>query len=126
MSAFRKLDPQFHRFLAIGILNTAFGYGCYAALLFIGLHYSMAALIATACGVLFNFKSTGRLVFRSSDNRRIFRFMASYALLYLLNVAVLSLLTAVGIDPYVGGALLLPPAAALAFLLNKRWVFKNG
>lgn len=56
-----KADP----FLLVGVMNAAFGYGCFAAFLYLGLHYSLALLLATILGVLFNFKSIGALVFGS-------------------------------------------------------------
>lgn len=113
----------FVRFLAVGVLNTAFGYGIFVFFLFIGVHYALAALLGTVLGVLFNFKSTGRLVFGSRDNSLIFRFVGVYALTYFLNVAGLKLLYSAGINHYIGGALLLLPLALLAFALQKTLVF---
>ena len=42
------------RFLLVGVMNAVFGYGCFAGFLYLGLHYSMALLLATILGVLFN------------------------------------------------------------------------
>ena len=120
------LTPLFLRFIAVGVLNSAFGYGCFALLMFVGLHYAPALLLATIAGVLFNFKTTGALVFKSHDNRLILRFVASYAVVYLVNVAGLKLLTQLGLNPYYGGAVLILPMAALAFILFKRFVFHHG
>ena len=61
----QKVDNQFVRFVLVGILNTAFGYGVYCLMLWIGLSYWWATLIANVLGVLFNFKTTGVLVFKS-------------------------------------------------------------
>ena len=73
-----KVDILFIKFLAVGVLNTLFGYGIFALLLFIGLHYAVASILATICGVLFNFKTTGTLVFNNNDNRLIFKFISVY------------------------------------------------
>ena len=51
------------RFLVIGAVNTAFSYVIYALLVLIGLHYSLATLISTILGIIFNFFTTGRIVF---------------------------------------------------------------
>ena len=51
-------SKRFMRFILIGIPNTAFGYSLYALLIFLGLRYDLAILIATILGVLFNFKTT--------------------------------------------------------------------
>ena len=117
-------DPTLLRFAAVGLLNTAFGYFVYVVMLWVGLNYAAAAAVGTVLGVLFNFKTTGRLVFRSNDNRLILRFVGVYMLLYLANVAGLSLLVMMGSSAYVAGLVTLLPAALLGFLLNKKWVFR--
>lgn len=114
------------RFLAVGCLNSIFGYGCFAILLYAGIHYALALLLATVAGVLFNFKSTGVLVFKSHNNRLIFRFLAVYGLVYGVNVTCIKLLQVLGVGPYYGGALLLLPMALLAFLLNRKYVFRRA
>lgn len=110
----------------MGVLNSIFGYGCFALLLYLGVHYALALFIATIVGVLFNFKTTGWLVFKSNDNRLVFRFASTYAIVYAVNVSSLKALSLVGIDMYYGGAALIFPMAVLAYILNKRFVFKNG
>ena len=120
------LGHAFARFLAVGVLNALFGYGLFAALLFADLHYSVALLLATTGGVLFNFKTTGRLVFGSRDNRLVFRFVTVYGAVYAVNVALLKALLAAGLDPYAAGALLVLPVAGLAFVLMRRFVFKHA
>ena len=54
---------KFAKFLLVGVLNTLFGYFLYGSLILIGLNYKYAVLLATIIGVLFNFQTTGRLVF---------------------------------------------------------------
>ena len=117
---------QFARFLAVGIINSLFGYGCFALFLYLGLHYALALFLATIVGVAFNFKSTGLLVFGSRNNRLIVRFFASYAVTYIVNIAGMRALLFWGASPYVAGAVLLAPIAVLTFVLNKRFVFHHG
>ncbi|HEY8101358.1 MAG TPA: GtrA family protein [Burkholderiaceae bacterium] len=119
------MHMRFARFLAVGLLNAFFGYGCFAIFLFIGLHYVVALFLATCIGILFNFKTTGYWVFESKDNRRVLHFISVYIVTYGVNVACLKILSLLGIAPYFGGALLILPMAALAYLLNKWFVFKN-
>lgn len=106
-------------------MNTLFGYGCFALLLYLGFHYAWALLFATAAGVLFNFKTVGGIVFRSRDNRLIVRFVAVYAVVYVVNLMGLKALSITGIDMYYGAAALILPMAMLAYLMNKRFVFQN-
>lgn len=114
---------QLSLFVLVGVLNTLFGYGCYALLLWLGLHYGMATLLGTILGVLFNFRTTGRLVFQNHDNRLLGRFILVYVVGYGANVAGLWALQKIGLDAYKGGALLLLPSALLTFWLQKRYVF---
>jgi putative flippase GtrA len=120
-----KVSPRFLRFLAVGALNTLFGYGCFALLLYVGLHYAVAMLLATIIGVLFNFKTVGRLVFRSRDNRLIFHFAAIYVVVYTVNVLCVKAFTLISISPYYGGAISILPVAVFGYYLNKRFVFNN-
>ncbi len=113
------------KFIAVGVLNTAFGFGCYYVFLQYGFHYAQALLLATILGVLFNFKSTGFLVFRSIDNSLIIKFIAGYVVVYIINLIGIKLLTELKLTPEFGGALLILPMAALSFLINKNFVFKK-
>lgn len=116
----------FARFLAVGVLNTLFGYACFALFLYLGFHYSTALLGATVLGVCFNFKSIGSLVFNSRDNRRIVRFVVVYGIAYGVNLLLLKLLSLTGWPVYVGGALSMPPVALLSFFLMRQFVFHGA
>lgn len=114
---------RFLNFLLVGALNTAFGYGVFVACLWLGMHYAIAGAISTVLGVLFNFKSTGGLVFRSSGNRRLPHFVAAYAIIYLVNVLALGVMLQFGIPEWLGGLILLLPSAILSYVLNRQFVF---
>jgi putative flippase GtrA len=117
------LTWQFGRFILVGIVNAGFGYGCFALFLYIGLHYSLALVLATILGVAFNFKSAGVLVFRSRDNRKALRFIVDYVGGYSLSTAGIKLFSLAGIDPSISGAALIPPMAVLTYVLQRRYVF---
>ena len=120
------IKRQLISFLLVGILNTAFGYGLFALFIYIGLYYSLAVLFSTILGVLFNFKTIGKLVFGSSDNGLIFRFALVYVITYLLNIFFLWLFKKFGFENmYINGFVLLIPLAAVSFLLNKFFVFRR-
>lgn len=115
---------QFIKFLFVGVLNTAFAYVMYAAFLFVGCHYALAALLSNILGILFNFKTIGGLVFGNKNNRLIFKFFGVYAVGYLANVGGLTLLNAAGLsNMYAAGLILTLPVALLTFWLNKTFVF---
>lgn len=119
------MNRTFATYIMVGILNTAFGYSLFALFIFLKLHYSLALLFATTLGVLFNFKTIGRLVFKSNDNSLIFRFFAVYGVTYLLNVAGLRLLSYFNLNMYLAGAILILPMAVISFILHRGFVFRG-
>jgi putative flippase GtrA len=119
-------QEQWVRYLAVGIVNTLFGYSVFAFLLFAGLHYTIAAFVSVAVGALFNFNTTGHFVFGTRHHSRLLKFCAVYLIIYVLKVAGLFGLGLVGVNHYAGGALLLLPLAAISFVLNKWWVFRKN
>ncbi len=119
-----KTDWLFVKFILVGILNTAFGYLVYALLIFSGLHYSLAVILSTIAGVLFNFKTTGTLVFKNKNNKLIFKFVAVYTIICILGIIILRIAEFVHINLYFAGLFSTAVCAVISFLLNKNWVFK--
>jgi putative flippase GtrA len=116
---------RFIKFLFVGFINTVFGYGVFALLLFLGLHYALASLFGTILGVIFNFFTTGRLVFQNTDNLLIFKFIGVYAIVYLINLLLLAIIDYFNYNLYIGGFIILLPVAFLAFQLNQTFVFNE-
>ncbi|MBE9072265.1 GtrA family protein [Microcystis sp. LEGE 08355] len=123
---------KFARFLLVGAINTLFGYFLYGSLILIGMDYKYAVLLATILGVLFNFQTTGRLVFGSKNNKLMFRFVLVYVVTFLLNVEALRIVDAIDIDieqktkMLIAGAILVLPMAVISFVLMKLFVFREG
>lgn len=117
---------RFVRFLTVGVINTLFGYGVYALLILLGTHYTLAALISTVCGVLFNFKTIGLLVFKDKRNSRIWSFVAVYAVTYGMNIGLLKVFLIFGVGPLPAGAILLLPMALVAYTLQRLLVFRTA
>ncbi|MBA2710860.1 MAG: GtrA family protein [Tatlockia sp.] len=116
---------QIFIFILVGILNTIFGYCCYAAFIFIGISYPLALLYSTILGVLFNFKTTGKFVFKNSNNLLIFKFISVYVCTYFFNMALISGLSHFSFNLYISGLIAVIPSAILGFILNKTLVFKT-
>ena len=114
----------FSRFVLVGLLNTAFGYSIFSLLIFLGLHYTVAILIATVLGVLFNFKTIGKLVFNNPHNHLFFKFIGVYTITYCINIILVKLLLINHINIYLAGAIAIFLAALVSYTLNKNWVFK--
>lgn len=115
---------QFLRFLVVGGINTAFGYGIFALFILLHVHYTLAALLGQICGVLFNFKTYGILVFKNKNNRLLLRFIGVYLFTYLLTIGLLKVFSYYGISNLIAGAIILLPVALIGFLLNRRFVFR--
>ncbi|MCB1539193.1 MAG: GtrA family protein [Rhodospirillales bacterium] len=126
MNLHAVLQSRFVRFLAVGGLNTLFGYGVYAVMIASGAHYALASGVALVLGVLFNFKTTGVLVFRSGDNSRIVHFVGVYAVAYGFNVGGIAVLQQCGLNDYAAGLVVLLPQAVLTYYLCQRFVFTTG
>ncbi len=116
------------KFLVVGLLNTAFGYSIYALLVFIELPYLIALFLATVAGVIFNYFSIGRMVFKARGGWAAFgKFIAAYAIVYLVNAALLSVATHFfHLDPYTGQIVCIPPNVMTGWLLMNYWVYKNA
>lgn len=120
------ISRVFILFILVGMLNTVFGYSLYALLIYLNFHYSAAVFLSTVLGVLFNFKTTGNLVFKSNDNALIVRFVAVYVVIYLVNLAGLRIYRIFDDNMYLAGLLMIVPSALLAFVLHSRFVFKGN
>lgn len=119
------LKQQAVRFLAVGAINTLFGYSIYALFIFIGFNYMYAVLLATIAGILFNFKTIGRFVFENNDNSLLLKFIGVYGVVYLLNISLIKGFSFLGADYYLAGFIALFPCALVSFVLNRQFVFKK-
>lgn len=120
-----KPDVSLLRFLATGLLNTAFGYGAYALLVILGAPVWLAVAGATALGVMFNFFSYGKLVFGPAGLGRLPAFLAVYGVLYGLNVGLVHVLMAQGVGALLAQALMVPLLAFLSFFLLRHYVYND-
>lgn len=126
MGAWR--NKRITKFLGVGVLNTLFGYGIYAGLVFIGIPLLAALFAATVLGVIFNYFSFGRMVFKAKGGWFVFgKFIVAYTIVYLMNAVFLSILTEGGyLNAYFAQAVCILPSVATSWLLMNRWVYENG
>jgi putative flippase GtrA len=121
----RLLQLRPVRFIAIGIINTIFGYAVFTGLYLTSGDHRLSIVGATVVGVIFNFFTTGRIVFRSFDNQLIFRFMFGYAISLGSNVMLLEVLVRLGVGALVAQLICLPPIVLLTYFVNARLVFRS-
>lgn len=119
----RLWQSRFPHFILIGIINTAFGYGVFALLLYLGLHYKLAILLSTCLGILFNFNTIGNFVFKQQEKSLLWRFIAIYGILYFINIYLIKGFYSVYPNYYLAGLLSTLILPILSFSLNKYFVF---
>lgn len=144
---FSKIDRKFIKFLFVGVLNTIFGYSLYAIMLFTFTNWhftphliaylkqmvaflslskeTLALTIQWFIGILWNFQTTGRIVFKNSENSLIWKFFGTYIISYFVNKMLLEFLLKLGLNGYIAQALIVLPVAILSFLMMKFFVFKK-
>lgn len=120
------IDAVFVRFVLIGILNTAFGVGVYCLFVYWGIPYRSAVLLSTILGVLFNFKTIGAFVFKNTKKQLLFKFVAAYVIVYLVNIGLINrLLELTELNEYIAGIIATPIVAIVSYSLQKRFVFNK-
>jgi len=120
-----RRHAQFIKFIQIGIVNTMFGYGIFA-LCFLATRWpQLSAVVATVVGVLFNFFTTGRLVFGSRAMSALGPFVLGYVVTLSLNLVLLDAMLGLGVGALLAQALILPITVTLNYLVNSRIVFRT-
>lgn len=110
----------------VGGLNTLVGYGFFVALTYAGLGKTLAVIGATTLGVLFNFLSTGKIVFGSGDLSLLPRFIGVYVVQCTANVLLLKALVAAGVQLLLAEAMILAVLAVGTFFAMRRFVFSGA
>ncbi len=110
---------NFILYLFIGAINTTFGYLIFLLLTFVGLHYTITLFISTLIGIVFNFFTTGRIVFKNSDNRLIFQFFLIYSIIYLINITLVKYFLIFGISIYFSGLISTILCAMIGYVFFK-------
>ncbi len=122
--AFKRIDEKFFKFLFVGFMNTIVSYILYAFFVTIGLIPNIALFCQYILGILWNFKTTGSIVFKNKDNGLLFKFILCYVFTFFVNSVCLNFLTKY-LNDYISQAILVLPVAMLSFVILKFFVFKN-
>lgn len=111
------------RYYQAGILNTAFGFGCYSLLVWLGMNIFAAQLLSHCLGVAFNYVSYTRHVFRDAGSAKV-RFVLSYAFNYLMGLATLAAVSQFIMSPYLAGFVSIVIVSLINYFVLKQFVFK--
>jgi putative flippase GtrA len=120
------LSPSFLKFLVVGVTNTLGGYAFYAALIALGVNYAVALTLEYVAGIAYGFLLNKRWTFQAQggSGQQAWRYVALYALIYVLNITLLMLLVERwALSPYLAQILLLGFLTLLSFVAQKRWIF---
>lgn len=123
------LQSRLWVFLLVGSINTLIGYALFAvAYQVVGLNYNIALMVAYALGTVIAYVNHRRVTFKSSTGHRqaFSRFVATYALIYLLNASLLIVLTeSTTLHPLLGQAVCIVVVTIVSFGIQRAWVFKS-
>ncbi len=125
----RMLEPEnqsrFLRFVLIGVVNTAVGYGLYVAFVLLAFHPQVALALQFALGVLWNYTMHARFVFASKGFGKLPAYIAVYVGVYVFNAVGLDALMALGVGAILAQLLLLPVVVLVTFIVLSL-VFGHG
>lgn len=110
------------RYYQAGIVNTAFGYGLYALFVALGFNMYVAQIVAHLLGMAFNYFTYSRHAFHDSTVSKS-RFIASYAVNYLLGLGALWSASQFIPSPYLAGFVAVVIVSLLNYLILRHWVF---
>lgn len=112
------------RYYQAGIVNTLFGLGAYAALVWAGMGIYPAQLLSHLLGMGFNYVTYSRHVFKDAGPAKT-RFVISYAINYLLSLATLAIVARFIANPYLAGFAASFAVSVVNYFALKHVVFRG-
>ncbi|HPN64998.1 MAG TPA: GtrA family protein [Candidatus Goldiibacteriota bacterium] len=116
------------RFLFVGALNTAVGYGLYALFIYFKMHYSAALFISTAIAVLHSYLWNKYFTFKSGSKSPAepVKFALVYAAGYFLNLLILFIcIEKLLINSYAAGIISMFFTTVISYFGHKHISFKG-
>ena len=116
------------KFLLVGVINTAVGYGSYAALVFLGLNYILANFASFFISVINSYIWNKLFTFSSKSNPvpEFARFLLVYLVSLGLGTGLLMLLIGgFHMDKYLAGAVNVALITAISWFGHNHFSFKN-
>jgi putative flippase GtrA len=115
---------RFTKFILIGIINTAFGYGVFVTVDLVTGSWGGAVIAMNILGVAFNYITTGRLVFAHRGVKALAPFALGYGAVLVLNLVILQTLTRLGVSALRAQAITIPWLVAFSYMINRLIVFR--
>mgnify|MGYP006102091803 FL=1 len=111
------------KFIAVGMVNTIFGVIAYLFFLKILNNYFFAITLSTFIGVLFNYFTYSKGVFKTSSKNSFIRFILNYACMYVLCLVLIYFFSTKGLEADVAGAISIIIISAINFFTLKVIVY---
>lgn len=125
----RKDSVYVIKFMLIGALNTAVGYGVYVLLVQLGLSYVSSLVFSYITGIIHSYAWNRYWNFRSMSPLGIetVRFVSAYAASFCINLVILrTFIEGHSAQPFIAQAFAIVLTAPAAFLLMRYWVFQKN
>jgi putative flippase GtrA len=119
------LSSRIVKFGLVGILNAAFGYGCYLTLLVLGCSYPTAWGGALCISLVFSFVMSGKLIFGTAEPSRFILFVAAWGLIYVMNIILIGLLLPLGLGERITPLLMIPINTVASYFVQLFVVFRK-
>ncbi|MDO4559310.1 MAG: GtrA family protein [bacterium] len=124
----KLLCDQRIRFLIVGGINTAVGYGTFAVLVFCGTHYIAAHVAATVAGTSCSYVLNKYFTFRQYKKSftEACRFVLVYAVSFFAGVIVLySMVSKMSLNPYAAGVINLAFTTMISWFGHRYFSFRS-
>lgn len=116
------------RFLFVGALNTAVGYGLFSLFIFLGLHYIVAQTLSTLIGIAHSYLWNKYFTFGKTARsfKEALRFVSVYAVSYLISLLLQYLMIErAGISAYLAGFVSLVFTTIISYAGHNYYSFGN-
>jgi putative flippase GtrA len=102
-----------------------FVYLFFALLIFVGSHYTLAALVSGATGVLIGYLFSSGYIFEQKGSFLLF--VAMFSLMYFTNIVIQSvILGTFATNAYVSGLIATAVTAVLSFVIQRTLIFRGN
>lgn len=128
MPAFSVYDKASRpsRYIVAGVANSAFGLSLFWILSGLGINYVLVISVTTFLGAVFNYMTVS-IAFASRLNvTRLVRFFLVYFATFLLNIAGIFTLTAMGFSTQLSGLLFWPVMVVTSYIIHSHYTFGNS
>ena len=118
------MNSQVIRFLLVGVLNTFVGYVIFIVVYFLWNNVVIALLCTYVLGILFNYKTYSKYVFKNSNQKIFTNFIILYISIFIFNNYLLYLIeNTIQVNLYVAQLFAISIVTPLLYILNKKYVF---